>query len=485
MSTTHGGSEAALAAGQSAAGKIRERPDGFTVTLVKRPRVKVRRRATHFEVESRGHQQRVALTERQLKNAIVDGLMAGWRPPSGLCPPARWPPKLWVVAHVRRFLADPVKAQCDRLLQTVDPNVPAVHQALSAVTSTPCALAMCPELYHHPYLVSDIINYRAAAIVAADKFEDLVCRARRMRVDRSPELADFKTFAAAHGAEVTVHIHPVTGRSGSPHGAALSLQDALTCLRGWRDLLSPSGHSYRSLDRTLMNLPRGVPARLVCLLNRITLPRPLTDRLELLLVTLYVDRYDRDRAQQQVFVTARAPQIREALRRVAAHTRNDLRVTRQRDLRFLIGFLLDVPGHHAGTIVGLADKAIRWHQQQLAQERARVLARYGAQTRVKMPPIPVPADASVRRLETVADIVEEGERMGHCVASCVPEALRGGCYLFHVEHAGDAATVMVDHKRVVEALGPRNQSNEASRWGAGRLATWARGLRRADIQHVG
>ena len=184
-------------------------------------------------------------------------------------------------------------------------------------------------------------------------------------------------------------------------------------------------------------------------------------------------------------MTARARQIREALRRVAAHTRNDLRVTRQRDLRLLIGFLLDVPGQHAGTIVGLADKAIRWHRQQLAQERARVLERYGAQTRVGMPPIPAPADSSVHLLETVAEIVEEGERMNHCVASCVSQALSGRCYLFHVEHAGEAATVMVYLGRVVEAQGPRNHSNDASRWGEGRLVEWARGLRRADVQQAG
>ena len=46
-------------------------------------------------------------------------------------------------------------------------------------------------------------------------------------------------------------------------------------------------------------------------------------------------------------------------------------------------------------------------------------------------------------------------RMGHCVASYVPEAIAGRCYLFHVEHEGDAATVMVQWDgAITEAAGP-------------------------------
>ena len=315
---------------------INERPDGFTITLATRPRVKVRCRAIYFEVESqRGQKQKVGLNERQLRDAIVNGLMDGWKPPSGCRPSAEWPPQRWIVAQVRRLLADPVKAQCDRLFQTVDPSVPAVHQALSAVRSRPSTLAMCPDLYHHPHLVADIINYRAAAIVA-ENAGHLVHRARQMKIDNSTELADLKSFGAAHDATITVHVNPL----------GLSVGNTLALLQEWRNLLSPSGQSYRSLDRTLMALPRSVPSRLVCLLNGITLPRPLTDPLELLTVTLYLDcRYkSADAAKEKAFLVARAPQIRDAVRRVAAHTGNDLRVTRQRDLRFFVGFLLDFPG---------------------------------------------------------------------------------------------------------------------------------------------
>ena len=185
-------------------------------------------------------------------------------------------------------------------------------------------------------------------------------------------------------------------------------------------------------------------------------------------------------------MAARAPQIREALRRVAAHTRNDLRVTRQRDLRFLIDFLIDFPDPHQGTIVGLADKAIRWHQRQLALERATTVRRYGAHRHVGTPPIPLPSDSAIRHLGTVEDIVDEGQRMGHCVASYVPEAIAGRCYLFHVEHEGDADPVMVQWDgAITEAAGPRNRRNEALPWGVGQLRQWARGLQLAEARRAG
>ena len=117
-----------------------------------------------------------------------------------------------------------------------------------------------------------------------------------------------------------------------------------------------------------------------------------------------------------------------------------------------------------GTIVGLANKAIRWHQRQLALERATTVRRYGAHRHVGTPPIPLPSDSAIRHLGTVEDIVDEGQRMGHCVASYVPEAIAGRCYLFHVEHEGDAATVMVQWDgAITEAAGPRNRRNEAYR----------------------
>ena len=268
-----------------------------------------------------------------------------------------------------------------------------------------------------------------------------------------------------------------------------SLGHAVSKLRQWQNLLSPTGHTYRSLNRMVTNLPRGVPGHLVCRLTRVTLSRPITDRLELLLVTLYMEAHrfrDIDPEVQKVFVAARAPEIRVALRRVARHTRNNLRVTRLRDLRFFVSFLLDFRGPHAGTIAGLARKAVRWHRRQLARERARIVDRYGADTRVQMPSISVPADSAIHHLETVGDIAREGERMAHCVAGYIPEALKGYYHIFHVAYQGEEATVMVHRDgQVVDTQGSRNRRNGAAQWGGHKLSEWARGLRTADAQRAG
>ncbi len=237
-----------------------------------------------------------------------------------------------------------------------------------------------------------------------------------------------------------------------------------------------------------MNLPVDVPGRLVCLLRLTRLSRPVTDPLELALVVLVAEDDELGTVApdiKNVFAKARAPEIRKALRRVARYTGNDLQEGRERDLTFLVGFLVDYPGQHEGTIIGLADKSVRWHQRELAQERATTLDRYGAKTRVTMPPIPTPADSAVQLLKTVEEIVREGERMEHCVAAYVPHVLNGPSYLFHVEHEGEAATVMVHRNGQIEAEGPRNRHNSASRWGERRLADWARGLQSAVAQRAG
>ena len=384
----------------------------------------------------------------------------------------------------------PLRAQCERLLQSVAPRVSEVHLAIAQVTdgnAKGCpTVAMCPELYRDEYLISDIISYRAAAIVAAH-FEPLHHRFLQTRVTASPAFTTLKQLATSHGGSLTVAVSPPPTQPGHDSNLTPLNRRALADLRNWRRLLSPTGHSYRSLDRTLMNLPPSVPGDLVCRLASVELPRPITDPLELLVLTLFLSlrQQTAGHATAQVFSHARASQIQEALRKVAAHTRNDLRSTRLPDLRLFVRFLLDFPGPHDGTIVGLARKAIRWHQRRLAHERAEIVERYGATTRVAVPSIPPPADEGVHLLETVEEIAREGQEMNHCIASYIPDALRGLHYIFHVQHDGAAATVMVDRAgKIADAQGPRNRRNAASRWGDRRLTAWARELSAKGVEQA-
>ena len=71
--------------------------------------------------------------------------------------------------------------------------------------------------------------------------------------------------------------------------------------------------------------------------------------------------------------------------------------------------------------------------------------------------------------------------MNNCIASYAESAVAGRCYLFHVTHDGEEASVEIDPRgRVRQAEGPANTENRASRWAARQLAAWANGLRPPD-----
>ncbi len=174
--------------GQGSTCEIHEHEDGFTINPVARPPVKVGRvEGVCFEMEAApGHRQRFGLTETQ---ALLDTIVRlVRRPRKGIRNAAR----------VRRVLAEPVRLQYERLLRAVHPDVLAVYRAISAVTTARPKLAMCPHLYRHTHLVHDIINYRAAAIVATS-FHALVPCLQTNSVTTSPQAADLESFAASQG----------------------------------------------------------------------------------------------------------------------------------------------------------------------------------------------------------------------------------------------------------------------------------------------
>jgi len=99
------------------------------------------------------------------------------------------------------------------------------------------------------------------------------------------------------------------------------------------------------------------------------------------------------------------------------------------------------------------------------------------------PPIPLPAVPGVTFLATVGAIVEEGERMGHCIATRAEDALRGRCFLFHIDHQGQRASVEVSAKgEIAQAQGPHNTDNTAAWWGARQLRGWGAQFSGRNIQ---
>jgi hypothetical protein len=411
---------------------------------------------------------------------VAHGLMRGWEPPEGR---RGWPGvHAWAWRQTGRAIGKRLHAFYKRCLREADPTVLTLQRAVFAATFSAPSLLLSEELYKERYIVKDVIQHRAAAVALAslERLRYLDRSKARLEAKKqilnSRELGILEGLAASFGVKLSMHVTP----KGGYRQDHLSAEQALVMMENWRGLFSPTGEPYRSLDRTLMNLPGGVPPGLAAYLRLVYLERPVFSRSELVVLTLHEQwRFDRElqRRNEAVFQSASEDRIARATRLIAEHTRNPLSTRRTTDLKFVVGFLMDYPEEHRGNIVGLAERSIRWHGQQQEQETERILGRLGRNTPTEPPPIPAPQDPNVRFLSDVKDVCDEGLAMNNCVASYAGMAARGICYLFHVSHVGEEATIEVDRAgRVVQAAGPRNRVNAASRWGRRVLGRWGKGF---------
>lgn len=357
-----------------------------------------------------------------------------------------------------------------RGLRDVNPKVHAVQRAVLAVSPSVPRLACDPAFFEDPYLAGDVAQYRAAAIALAHLEEDLFtpwCRRRGQAVHASPE----------------------------------ALRDAM---REWRGLFSVTSRPYRSLNRTLMNLPRDVPADLVPHLRTFHLDRPLTNGIVLTAVLLHVsDRRaarlaDVAEGQRRILERATPAEIESAVAAIGEYTGRSLSAGRVQDLGFAVRFLIDHPEAFRGSLSGLVARTVRWHDD--LRERARrpgraprrapeapaPVAAPNPPRRLALrrprptarPPIPLPTDGRIEFLSSVERIHAEARTMDNCIASYASSAVSGHCYLFHVHYRNEHASVEVDPLgHVRQAEGPSNSMNLAADWGAQRLAEWGERLR--------
>lgn len=402
----------------------------------------------------------------KLLEFVARGLLRDWQPMDGW-----YGARAWAQQQTARAIARRLREHWLKLVARADPTVSAVQRAIFAATFGDAPLAAEPALYTNAYLVQDVLRYPACAIAVRNAWT-LTRELPVRRLTSSTQAKELQDLARSLGLEVD--LQPTT--PGDPDVAT-----QLERLADWKALFSPTGTSYRSLNRTLMNLPGRVPHRVVCNLRRTTLERPLEDRLELLVVALYAGlRADREGAGEaradhtHLLQHATREQIKEALRRLADHLRQPLDPRRCRDVRQLVQFVADYPDAHAGNLVGLLDRALRWHRERLEENWTAMRRFYGVDTKTKTPPIALPEVSQVRFLDTVGAVCAEAERMQHCVASYVDLAVQGNCYLFHVSYKGEEATVEVGCEgKVRQAQGPRNRRNRASAWGKRVLKGWA------------
>ena len=379
-----------------------------------------------------------------LCDKIAVGLMAGWKPPDD--PYAddesvdRGPPERWQWYHadnwaVRRTASSVNKMLYDRwkaLVAAADPTVVQVQKKVFAAAFGygPVQLVQRPAFYRQPFVVKDVLNYRAAAV--ATLFVD--------RWMKEPN-------------------------------------EALAALADWKGLYSPDGTSYRTLNKTLMNLPAGVSPKVLKNLRRFILPRPITDRLELITVCC-ANGITRGHPHVRVLSFAQAGEIREAMRRLSADRGQPLSPRRWRHVKDFVQYVADYPEPHRGNVVTLADKAIRYHREEMRSVGEQTVAKLGHDAATATPPVPLPKTPGVRFLATVGQLVEEGEAMKNCIATYADRAVKGNCYLFHVDHGGEAASVEVDwYGHVLQASGPNNTRNGAADWGRQVLGQWGKRLR--------
>ena len=331
--------------------------------------------------------------------------------------------------------------------------VVALHRAVRAVSPRIPALAHKRSLFRHPYIVHDVVQYRAAAIALAELESTL-----------------WRNYAARR-----------LNWLGEPRETLL-----VQAMADWRGLFSPDGTPYRSLNRTLMNLPSEVPPELVCQLNQVRLERPFTNALELTALLLVVSNRKAGgalaglRNRVGIFQRATEADIRDAVARVAACSDRPLLPQRLEDLRFALRFLGDYPrpcGHNPRVFVR---SAIRWHRDAAQREALRWTAALGGpDAPTARPVLPLPRIPGITFLSTVGAVVEEGRQMRHCIGSYAGDAVRGACFLFHVEHGDETASIEIDARGDIDqACGPRNVENEAAIWGRRQLTTWAAALRR-------
>ena len=89
-----------------------------------------------------------------------------------------------------------------------------------------------------------------------------------------------------------------------------------------------------------------------------------------------------------------AARVREALARLASYFRQSLDARKAADVQRLVKFVADYPERHAGNLVGLTERAIRWHRDRQEEFADVMCRRYGAETPTMAPPIPLPGARS-------------------------------------------------------------------------------------------
>lgn len=465
-----------------------EYEDGFRIEGRERNPVEVRLSPNHtFIVISDGNDSSCVYASinmyayPRLLKVVVNVLMQDWVPPVGK---AYWSGAFqWAISKAEHGLHYAIYPQWQRLLALVPEQKRLVSKSVFAATFdfNHQGGETWDEIYEQPFLVKDIIQYRAAAIACHYALQ-LVAASRHYAYMRPEEEVPYEpAFYAENRRDwIDLSLH-------KPVANEILNYD-------WKTLFAYDGKAHKSLCRTLMNLPGGINGSLLCSLpsGNKWLNRPITDRLELLtfltFANITIEGFGEPEWVGPTYAKASREEIKAALHTLSKHLRRELKPRRQ-DLVELVRYIHDYARvcalqemkPHRGNLVGLVEKAIEWHRRIARQHMADYMAPLGGNAAAARPPIALPDDQAVTFLASAQDIANEGMSMRHCIATYARSAVQGTCYLFHVEYQGTQASVMVDYRgNVVQSYGPHNSITAAAEYGRHVLSGWGKNIPDAE-----
>ena len=427
---------------------------GFVVEASDRPRVMVEQFPTHLLIwNEESAPVRIGLVEyHALLNHIAEGLNRNWVSPKANANKWRGA-KSWAIQQTRHAVAPQVYEKWLQITGSSDKLILAVQRNIFSATFKAPPILFKPELYSQHYLIEDSLRFRSAC-VAITHVLALIRRRTICNQIESPLVRGYTIQQLSNDIELQ-----------------------LESLKRWPDLFSEDT-AYTSLRRTLTRLPGGIPSTLFLNLPNIQLRRPIHNRLELAVILLASEH--RNRVNEKVFHFTSAKQIKKAMKVVADDRRLTLSSRRITNIDYLVGECTKIRERHKGSIVGLAKKASASRVAEIDRQQKLAVANATDLSPLKMPPIPLPTTKGIHFLKISSDLKKEGQHMKHCVLQYLPVAITGDGYFFHAKHKDEEATIQVDHcGRVVQACGPKNQSNHACVWGGEVLNRWGANLRQS------
>lgn len=274
--------------------------------------------------------------------------------------------------------------------------------------------------------------------------------------------------------------------------------------KDWKKAFSDEETTYTSLLKTLTNFSGGVIYYDLFALKHVRLNEPVYNRLRLMAYCFIGGRFGpwNDHERIKIFSNVVCRSSDEDIKRaiqyiwqyVPTEYTGDFR--KPKGIAHAFGIIFDYPANQVGNwdILGLAKRSEKWHFDMEAQERERqrldelkrmeIDREYRERMKklekslTALPPVELPKTESIKFLDSYMAVREEGALMGHCIASYAENAVKGYCYLFHVDYQNEMASVEVSPQGyVVQSYGPRDRTNSASKYGAKVLSSWGRKLK--------